>query len=408
MGPLTDSEKQLITQMKESGSMLKDIAEATNRNTITVRNYLLSQGYSLSNPRFSSSEQEKIISLFESGLSCSKIANLINRSKNGVTHFLASKGYDTSSPFIITEEEKRIAIEVFQATHNCAEAAKAIMHSHDGVWSMLKSEGFDTRKSVYSLLSDGQIAMVRAMYLDGYTAAEILPLLEGKIVTENSVMKIVKDGGISPRRTGYRNIILHEDFFDVVDTEEKAYVVGFLMADGYVIEPKNRAPSWGITLQSQEKYILEKFKSLVGSDNKIVFNRNEYVFIASSQHMVNELAKYNIVPRKCKTISFAYETIPPHFYRHVIRGLFDGDGCISGQICSFYGNEEMVTNIRAILYDAFGIAQNKVHVKKDGVAIFSFSSKKDVTAFYHYLYDDATIFLTRKKDRFEKLSFIHA
>lgn len=34
------------------------------------------------------------------------------------------------------------------------------------------------------------------------------------------------------------------------------------------------------------------------------------------------------------------------------------------------------------------------------------SSKKDVESFYHYIYDDATIFLKRKKERFEKLDFI--
>lgn len=48
-----------------------------------------------------------------------------------------------------------------------------------------------------------------------------------------------------------------------------------------------------------------------------------------------------------------------------------------------------------------------VYTKNDGVHQFSFSSKKDVTAFYHYLYDDATLFLTRKKDRFEQLPFIY-
>lgn len=114
MGPLTNSEKQLIIQMKESGVLLKDIASATNRNPITVRKYLVSQGYSLSNPWFSSDEQAKIISLFESGLNCSEISRQVNRPKNGVNHFLTSKGYNTSSPYDISEDEKTLAIEVFQ------------------------------------------------------------------------------------------------------------------------------------------------------------------------------------------------------------------------------------------------------------------------------------------------------
>ena len=409
LGPLNDSEKQLIIQMKESGSILKDIVAATNRNPITIRRYLTSQGYPMSNPRLSREEQERVISLFESGLSCSEIARQTNRSSNGVNHFLASKGYDTSSPFVITEKERQIAIEVFQTTNSCAEAARAIGHSHDGVWSMLKREGFDTRKSIYTWLSDEQVALVRAMYMAGYTAAEILPLLDGKIITENSVIKIVRDGGITPRKTGYRNIILHEDFFDTIDAEEKAYVIGFLMADGYVIEQKRgRTNTWGITLQTQDKYMLEKFRELVGSDNELGHSRNEYVFIVASQHMVDALAKYNIIPKKCKTISFPYKTIPQYLHRHVVRGLFDGDGCISKQVCSFSGNEMMMADVRSILYNTFGVAWNKLYTNKKNVTQFAFSSKKDVTAFYHYLYDDATIYLTRKRDRFEELPFIYA
>ena len=407
LGPLTDSEKQLIIQLKESGAILKEIAATTNRNPITIRKYLLSQGYSLSRPRLSDEEQETIISLFESGLSCKKIAQLVNRSPNGVNHFLSSKGYDTSSAFVITEEEKKIAIETFLTTNNCAEAARTIGHSHDGVWSMLKREGFDTRNSVYAWLDDEQVAMIRSMYLTGHTAAEILPLLGGKIICENTIMKIVKDGGLAPRGTGYRNVILHEDFFDVVDTEEKAYVVGFLMADGYVIEKHGKSPIWGITLQAQDKYMLEKFNELVGSDNKIVYSRGEYMLTITSRHMVDELAKYNIVPRKCKKISFPTEVIPCHLRRHAIRGLFDGDGCISGQACTFYGNELMIADVRSILHEAIGVKWNKLHTNKDsGVISFSFFSKRDVSSFYHYLYDDASIYLTRKKARFEKLPFI--
>lgn len=409
MGPLTDSEKQLIIQMKESGFLLKDIVVATNRNPITIRRYLTSQGYPMSNPRLSREEQERIVFLFESGLSCSEIARQTNRSSNGINHFLASKGYDTSSPFVITEKERQIAIEVFQTTNSCAEAARAIGHSHDGVWSMLKREGFDTRKSIYTWLSDEQVALVRAMYMAGYTAAEILPLLDGKIITENSVIKIVRDGGITPRKTGYRNIILHEDFFDTIDAEEKAYVIGFLMADGYVIEQKRgRTNTWGITLQTQDKYMLEKFRDLVGCDNELGHSRNEYVFIAASQHMVDALSKYNIIPRKCKVVSFPYNTIPKCFYRHVVRGIFDGDGCICGRSCSFTGNETLVSQIQMLIHQDIDINLTKVHETKPGVWRFAFSSKKDIAAFYHYLYDDATIYLTRKRDRFEELPFIYA
>ena len=75
MGSLTDIEKQTIVDMKQSGAKLKDIVAETGRNSITIRNYLTSQGFPLYNKRISNDEKELIIKLFESGLNCSQIAN---------------------------------------------------------------------------------------------------------------------------------------------------------------------------------------------------------------------------------------------------------------------------------------------------------------------------------------------
>lgn len=127
-----------------------------------------------------------------------------------------------------------------------------------------------------------------------------------------------------------------------------------------------------------------------------------------SQHMVDSLAKYNIVPRKCKIISFPYNSFSENLYRHVIRGVFDGDGCISGRACSFAGNGILIPQVQALLHETLSINLTKLQEKKNGVWSFSFSSKSDVTEFYHYLYDNATIYLSRKKDRFEKLPYIFA
>ena len=65
MGSLTDIEKQTIVDMKQSGAKLKDIVAETGRNSITIRNYLTSQGFPLYNKRISNDEKELIIKLFE-------------------------------------------------------------------------------------------------------------------------------------------------------------------------------------------------------------------------------------------------------------------------------------------------------------------------------------------------------
>lgn len=411
---LTKNEKQLIIELKKSGLSLAAIARQLGRNRITVRKYLKS----LDNPHagvfYTDDEKEEIRHLFESGVTICEIARRLDKSQNGINHYLKSQGYDTGiHNNVFSEAEKAMAIQVFEETHNCALAAKAIGRSRGGVWSMLQKEGYDTHGDYMAKLPPEQIAETRSLYADGFTAKEILPLVkEDGITTENTIIKIVKEGGVPIRPRGLRNIIDHEDFFDNIDTQEKAYMIGFLLADGYVMDlfaGHKRNPIWAIQLHGRDEYILESFRKLVGVHHGLYHTatRPTVLLVVSSAHMAQELAKYNVVPRKSFITSFPFDTIPRKLYRHVVRGVFDGDGCISGAACTFFGKSQLVFDVRQILHEEIAVNYNNVFTKKDGVHQFSFSSKKDVTAFYHYLYDDASLFLTRKKGRFEQLPFIY-
>ena len=206
--------------------------------------------------------------------------------------------------------------------------------------------------------------------------------------------------------------IENEDFFHIIDTEEKAYLLGFMISDGYIIKEcgtRKHSPIVGLTLQSQDKYILEYMKKLIGVNNKIteycriknngVFYENSLCI--SSKQISEDLAQYGVVPRKSHIIKFPYN-IDKKFYSHLIRGIFDGDGCISNQLITFYGNESLVNSIKDILQTVLNINNVKT-IKRIGCYSFTFSAKKDVFNFYNYIYKDATIYLTRKKEKFEKL-----
>ena len=63
-----------------------------------------------------------------------------------------------------------------------------------------------------------------------------------------------------------------EHSFDVIDTEEKAYWLGFLYADGNVSNTKNEV---GITLQSSDIKHLYKFKTFLKSSKIPTLNVSE-------------------------------------------------------------------------------------------------------------------------------------
>ena len=140
------------------------------------------------------------------------------------------------------------------------------------------------------------------------------------------------------RNEGNRKYEVNHNFFNKIDTEEKAYILGFLYADGYVSTKRNLI---GLTLQESDIEIITKINKIIHKDKPLVFiNTKKYhpgknwqnslrMEIASKQ-MTNDLVRLGCIPNKTYFLKFpAYEIIPEFLFHHFIRGFFDGDGCIS-------------------------------------------------------------------------------
>ena len=59
----------------------------------------------------------------------------------------------------------------------------------------------------------------------------------------------------------------NEDFFEKIDSLEKAYILGLIMTDGYIIKDYRGV---GIQLTEKDGYILRKIAKILGSTNKIL------------------------------------------------------------------------------------------------------------------------------------------
>ena len=307
----------------------------------------------------------------------------------------------------------------------CNEIEKITGLKRKNINAFFHRNGLNTSNSIYTIVSQCEINDICKMYQDGYTASEILQKYSNKIQCENTIIKIVRDNGICIRQAARFTPIEHEDFFQYIDSEEKAYVLGWMMTDGYVVYPsrKNRAPFFGITLKLEDAYMLEWFRSVIGIEKKISVNtnpilrssgknavyRNEAVLIVTSRKMVADLAQYGVVPRKANKTQVP--KLPDELLRHFVRGVFDGDGSAGAVNLGFCGNRDFLERILDILQNAIGFTQKKIYTKEyvcgDGrvgqTSAFYFSAKSDVQKFYHYLYDNANIYLDRKKKRIEDL-----
>lgn len=307
------------------------------------------------------------------------------------------------------EEEKQKIFSLFENGMNANEISRLVPYSHNCIWKTLKKAGYNTARREVEFMSINDKNKIAEMYNNKVPTSKILKLYP-YIKCQNTIVKIAREQGCKIRCPGNAVHIENEDFFEVINTEEKAYLLGLLIADGCVVYPKSKTkknPFWTITLQDNDRYILEWIKKVIGVSNKICHSRNESVLSVFSLKMVNDLSKYGMVPRK-SFITYYPDNIPSELDRHFIRGVFDGDGCITnGQVIGFYGNDDLILSIQDKLIESIGIPKNKLTVRKtNGANSFYFSAKKDVYNFYHYIYDDSTIWLQRKREKFELLSFI--
>lgn len=200
---------------------------------------------------------------------------------------------------------------------------------------------------------------------------------------------------------------LNEDYFEKIDTEDKAYFLGFMMADGNVSNTNNKY-CIRISLHIKDAYILEEFRSKLETDSvvKYIPDKNKAELRIWSKKMFYDLEKHGIKPRKT-----GYETIPNsisnHLLHHFIRGFFDGDGtiykrknrkrhkCTIGYVSQ---SKEMMLSMQSILKN-LGITIN-IHYKENKNCYESKTESVDYcTKFLEYIYKDATISLIRKYKR---------
>lgn len=170
--------------------------------------------------------------------------------------------------------------------------------------------------------------------LDQYELKTSKELSEYYGVSKSLITKVWRENGL----IGKERCLYPFDFnyFENIDSSDKAYFLGLLAADGNVFNREN-GNSKSITrlcLQKTDKIILEIFKMYLGSEQPLYETKREssyvnymYTLELVSDKMANDLSKYNIVP--CKTYDYEFVELNKKFMSHFFRGYFDGDGSIN-------------------------------------------------------------------------------
>jgi hypothetical protein len=211
-------------------------------------------------------------------------------------------------------------------------------------------------------------------------------------------------------KCGHRRYNFDEAFFEKVDTEAKAYIFGFIMADGCLYSGKKNNNLLRVNIHKDDMEILQFMKSEMKSESPINLLKNNSIDIKLfSQKMYDDLVKLGCTERKSLTLQFPIidDVLLPHF----IRGYFDGDGTITFSCknksvktfnATFYSSYDFCSSLNKIMNIKFGFGPKAI-TKMGNIAKVSYSSFDEIRKMHGMLYSSSTFWLKRKRDKMEEL-----
>lgn len=231
------------------------------------------------------------------------------------------------------------------------------------------------------------------------------------LVSEVGIKKILNRNGIKKRTPSEYNkkYARNSNYFDVIDTENKAYFLGLLYADGNNCSPHN---SITLSLQEEDGYLIEQFKNEIGYEGPIHYDRlhdknprhkNQVRITLNDEHMSRQLYNLGIVDNKSLILKFP-TFLRDDLLRHFIRGFFDGDGGVyhyerlSKMSTNTTSTLEFLTAIRNIM-SSFGCKSNITHPKRylnHNTYVLLTCGNVSSLRYLSWMYEDCEIKMLRK------------
>ena len=202
---------------------------------------------------------------------------------------------------------------------------------------------------------------------------------------------------------------VNENFFDTL-TEESAYLLGFIYADGNVSwNPKKGYQSLTITASAKDKEHLEKLRHYLSSTKPLLYSKmtNSYRLIANSKNLCLKLMKLGVIPNKSLFVNFP-NFIPPKQLPHFIRGIVDGDGHIRYvkrekspyfEITISSGSERFCTGFIKAIEKLIGI-KAKIRKVGENTNLIQYSCSRG-EKLAKLIYTNSNIYLKRKFKHYE-------
>jgi len=354
---LTPEDRQYILQRFQEETSLRQIGREVGRPDVTIRRALEASGVSFGAPRTtsrrSSPEAEAhVLRLYDQGLSWREITEQVHVTSTTVSRILQRNGRE-----------------------------------------------FDRKPKG----TEGNAELIGALYESGHSTRAIGRMLGHGKSTINNV--VTRNGGKVRTVQGCE----YPDFFDRVDTPEKAYWLGFISADGCIVAT-SRNPEGGhlaLQLAIRDRAHLVKLKESLGAHAGVrTLVRENFgktlgyaLLTVGSRRLTQALLALGVTPRK--SASMQPWDGPVHLMPHYWRGMVDGDGSLArkteGKFTVFLcGSELCVCGFAKWAAQVCGTTAKPY--ARSGCWYIGVSGRHQVVKLVSVLYKDAAVSLDRKQE----------
>lgn len=276
------------------------------------------------------------------------------------------------------------------------------------IFTLLIFNSENMRRNFKNLLD---LNLIKSYLKENKSLSEIGKLL-GDVPEKSVSYFLIKNGIHIKKEHPYNN-----NYFKKIDSEVKAYILGYIVADGSIIqESRKDRPSTIDRVQFQcaiqDLEILELIKKEICPKNKITIIKSKSTkrqdtckLRIANKEIVNDLITlYNIHKRKTYDPTFKFPNIDNQYKRDFIRGFIDGDGSIGKRHFS------MICNSPLFLYDILNVILSYIpdiryYIYKENRKYTDYWSlhfnvnKKSRLDIFNFLYKDAKIKLNRKYNK---------
>ena len=191
--------------------------------------------------------------------------------------------------------------------------------------------------------------------------------------------------------------------FDVIDTPEKAYVLGFILADAGISENK----SVEIAVSIDDKIVVEYISSIIGGNviYDYTYNKEKRRFPRARLHKkITDI--FTFTGGRLK-VDRHFPRIKSDLERYLVLGLFDSDGCLTWgrrkdrnriwQKITFSSQLKILEGLQKYIKNKLNISTAIRPKKNEDCYVLEFSDRSDVLRFCKHIYPDEKFIILQRK-----------